>query len=197
MFFLDKPIRSSFAILGLLSIAAILAAACSQANTGPQTNQPDSTVQAGNAGGPSPVSDTSTSPVDSSSTTITAEASVPSSDATTQQTDAGTDASDCLSCHGPYSKVEQGSSGYVTPTGETVNPHTTVDSQNRATAWDSPHLSGTDNVECSTCHQSSPMPPASIDAVPKANINYCYQSGCHHTQTFQSCKSASCHQVGG
>jgi hypothetical protein len=183
MAFLDiMTLKGSSVVLGFLSTAAILTAACSQANTGPQTGQQDSSIQAGTSG-------TSANPI--------SEASISSPDATPQPTEGGLTATDCLSpsCHGSFEKVEQASSNYVTPSGIAVDPHRTVDTQSMATAWDNPHLTGKDIIQCSTCHKNlPPMPPASADAVPNANIDYCY--GCHHTKTFESCKSSSCHPNG-
>jgi hypothetical protein len=115
-------------------------------------------------------------------------------DAATQQPESGAIGTDCLSCHGPFNVVQEASSAYITPQGIAVNPHTTLDTQNITSIMDNPHRPEAAPIECDICHPASPMPPPSVDAVPKANITQCYS--CHHEQVFTpSC--VECHEANG
>ncbi len=115
-------------------------------------------------------------------------------DATQQHPESGAVESDCLSCHGPFTNLQTASSAYLTPQGIAVNPHTTLDTQNITSITDNPHRPGANEIECDICHQPFPMPPPSADAVPEADITYCYE--CHHEQVFSpSCDE--CHAANG
>ena len=92
--------------------------------------------------------------------------------------------STCLSCHGPFDKLIEGTGNYIAPSGEKISPHRYV-----------PHDSKKDEdvPECTNCHAAhslDPLPtPGSIDKS-KLDVKWCYDS-CHHEKNFTSCKE--CH----
>jgi hypothetical protein len=156
-----------------LAAAMLTAGACAGEADTPLADTPDSSL----------------STPDSRVPPVAPEASLPEADATGQQTGTGTAGEECLACHGPFSDIQQAMQDYITSEGTAVNPHTTVNTRSEG----NPHLSGEGVIECSTCHPPSPMPPTSANAVPRANIEYCYS--CHHKRVFSPC--ASCHDAGG
>ena len=50
----------------------------------------------------------------------------------------GISAEACLGCHGPFEKIQEATTDYITPAEVEVNPHTTIDKTNPA----SPHATG-------------------------------------------------------
>jgi hypothetical protein len=91
---------------------------------------------------------------------------------------------ECLGCHGPFGKLIEATAGYVTPTGEKVNPHRYV-----------PHDSTKDEhvPQCTQCHTAHPLDTlpqkGSVD-LSKVSVQWCYNA-CHHQRNFTSCKQ--CH----
>ena len=86
----------------------------------------------------------------------------------------------CLSCHGPYEKLQKATADYKAQSGETVTPHQYV-----------PHADKKDIPDCTSCHTPHPIPPGDKASVAKASgVEWCYTS-CHHAYNLQPCKN--CH----
>lgn len=94
---------------------------------------------------------------------------------------------ECLSCH-PLDEVAVLSTDYLTESGETANPHRTVDED-----APNPHeATGNEKViDCGKCHIAHETDNPSVEdiALPD-NVNYCYTK-CHHQRTFEAC--SDCH----
>lgn len=98
-------------------------------------------------------------------------------------------AEDCLACHGPYEEIMAASSTWISPEGDTVNPHTTVD--NTIPTHENPHLPDAAPINCTGCHTQHPDTVTSADQVEKPdNVTYCYNN-CHHERNFKKC--SGCH----
>jgi hypothetical protein len=85
----------------------------------------------------------------------------------------------CLGCHGPFGKLAERTSGYVTEQGEKANPHVYV-----------PHDS-TNIPACDNFHGVHPLPVTPPSNIAKSNVQYCY-SACHHENDFAPC--VECHK---
>jgi hypothetical protein len=94
----------------------------------------------------------------------------------------------CFACHGPFEKIVARTASYKTASGESVNPHTTVDrSQPKVQA----HLPGTGIVvDCLFCHTSHELVAAPKVDLSAVSLQYCFM-GCHHEKDFMPCKQ--CH----
>jgi len=100
-----------------------------------------------------------------------------------QQPDAET--AECLECH-PYEDVIAATAGYVTKWDEKVNPHMYVDLRK-----ENPHQGEKVISPCAYCHDSHELP---FDGeVRRADLQYCYNPMCHHTEKFESCAGPNCH----
>lgn len=93
----------------------------------------------------------------------------------------------CVSCH-PLDEVASASTEYLTESGETANPHRTVD----ADAPNPHEATGNEKaIDCGKCHTAHESDtPAADDIELPQNINYCYVQ-CHHQRTFEEC--SDCH----
>ncbi|NTW28149.1 MAG: hypothetical protein HGA39_02140 [Coriobacteriia bacterium] len=117
-----------------------------------------------------------------------------SNQATTTPSSQDIAATDCLKCHGPFSKVQAASAGYVAADGTAVNPHRTIDPANGATMH-SPSATA-QPMECLGCHSTHAQPPASAAAVPRPKtLDACFK--CHHMMSFSPCIGCHASATGG
>lgn len=83
----------------------------------------------------------------------------------------------CLKCHGPFEKLAERTTEYITEWDEKANPHVYVEHNTK------------DITECTDCHEVHAIPLDPAVPVKKANVSYCYS--CHHAETLVTC--TQCH----